>query len=206
MDTDTHRLIQGGVWPAIGVYQCPSVVKWIGWAGFGFAVSALATPAAEPREVIVDFEQAEIARPVPQWTEQGVVFSLAGAPVNSRAAGRVMFFPYLPTERKGILNAMALEQAIPLQARLPQPVSSVTLVLWGSTGCPARLRAFDRDDRLVAETAVPAVPGRGDPAEPVPQFKMTVAGPGIVAIRLDGPRNGEFLAVDELRFVPAAGP
>lgn len=219
MDTDSNRSKEGdgpsslrsvsvaqGIWPANWVYLCPSVVRWIGLAVFGFTVSAVFVRAADAREVVVDFERAEIGKPVPEWTEQGVVFALAGAPVNSRAAGRVMFFPYLPTERKGILNAMALEQAIPLQATFPTAVTSVTLVLWGSTGCPARLQAFDRNDRLVAEAAVPAVPGRKDPAEAVPQFELTVKAAEIARIRLDGPRNGEFLAADEVRFVPAAVP
>jgi hypothetical protein len=161
-------------------------------------------PAAEPREIVVDFEAAEIGKPVPTWTEKGVLFTLASAPVHSKAAGRLMFFPYLPTERKGILNAMALEQAIPLQARFPAPVTAVTLVLWGSTGCPAKLQAYDIDDRLVAEASVPAVPGRHAPADPVPQFELTVRAAAISVVRLSGPRDGEFLAVDEMRFVPAA--
>jgi hypothetical protein len=98
---------------------------------------------------------------------------------------------------------MALEQAIPMQARLPAPVTVVTLVLWGSTGCPAKLQAYDKDDRLVAEASVPAVPGRPAPAAPVPQFELTVRAAEITVIRLSGPRDGEFLAVDEMRFVPA---
>lgn len=152
--------------------------------------------------MVIDFEGAEIGKPVPVWTEQEVVFSLASAPVNSKAVGRVMFFPYLPTERKGLLNAMAQEQQIPVQAKFPQPVSSVTLVLWGSTGSPAKLQAFDRDGQMVAEASVPAVPGRLAPADPVPQFELTVKAAGIATIRLSGPRSGEFLAVDEMRFVP----
>ena len=88
-------------------------------------------------------------------------------------------------------------------SRFPAPVSAVTLVLWGSTGCPAKLQAFDSDDRLVAEAAVPAVPGRKAPADPVPQFELTVRAAAIVSIRLSGPRTGEFLAADEVRFVPA---
>ena len=179
------------------------MVKRVWLAALVFAVSTVAAPAAEPREVVVDFEQAETGKPVPAWTEQGVVFTLAGAPEHSKAAGRVMFFPYISTERKGILNAMAQEQQIPLQAKFPAPVSAVTLVLWGSTGCPAKLQAFDRDDRLVAEASVPAVPGRQAPADPVPQFELAVQAAGIVTIRLSGPRTGEFLAVDELRFVPS---
>lgn len=159
--------------------------------------------AADPPEVIIDFECAEIGKPVPEWTEQGVSFVLASAPVNSQAVGRVMFFPYLPTERRGILNAMAHEQTIPLQAKFPGAVSSVTLVLWGSTGCPAKLQAFDRDGKLVDEASVATVPGRRAPADPVPQFALTVKAAAIASIRLSGPRNGEFLAADEMRFVPA---
>lgn len=170
-----------------------------------FALLAARLPAAEPREVVIDFEAAELGKPVPAWTEKGVVFTLASAPVHSKAAGRVMFFPYLTTERKGILNAMALEQAIPLQARFPGPVSAVTLLLWGSTGCPAKLQAFDKDDRLVAEASVPTVPGRAAPGDPVPQFELTVRAAEITVIRLSGPRDGEFLAADEVRFVPVAG-
>ncbi len=166
-------------------------------------VTAIALPAAGPREAVIDFEAAEIGKPVPTWTEQGVVFSLAGPLQHSKAAGRVMFFPYLPTARKGILNAMAQEQQVPLQAKFPAPASSVSLVLWGSTGCPAKLQAFDQNGQLVAETAVPSVPGRQAPADPVPQFELTVRAAEIATIRLSGPRTGEFLAVDELRFVPA---
>ena len=168
-----------------------------------FVLGTVCARGAEAREIVIDFEQAEIGKPVPTWTEREVVFTLAGAPVNSKAAGRVMFFPYLPTERKGILNAMAHEQAIPLQAKFPAAASAVTLVLWGSTGCPAKLQAFDGNGHLVAEASVPAVPARQAPADPVPQFELTVRAAGITTIQLSGPRNGEFLAVDEMRYVPA---
>lgn len=178
-----------------------SVAKKV-WLGLIIGVAAVAQ-AAEPREVVLDFEGAEIGKPVPAWTEQGVVFSLAGPLQHSKAKGRVMFFPYLPTERKGILNAMAHEQQVPLQAKFPTPVSSVTLVLWGSTGTPAKLQVFDAAGRVVAEAGVPSVPGRKDPAEPVPQFELTVKAAEIVEIQLSGPRTGEFLAIDELRFVPS---
>ena len=177
--------------------------RWRAAAVF-IALAGVGLPAAEPREIVIDFEKAEIGKPVPVWTEKDVVFTLASAPVHSKAAGRVMFFPYLPTERKGILNAMATEQAIPLQARFPAPVTAVTLVLWGSTGCPAKLQAFDQDDRLVAEASLPAAPRRAAPADPVPQFELTVRAASIVMIRLSGPRDGEFLAVDEIRFMPVA--
>lgn len=166
-----------------------------------FLVASIAR-AAEPREVVIDFEQAETGKPVPSWTAQDVVFTLAGPLEHSKAVGRVMFFPYLPTGRKGILNAMAHEQQIPLQAKFPSPVTSVTLVLWGSTGCPAKLQAFDQAEKLVAEASIAAIPGRKTPAEPVPQFELTVQAAAIVSIRLSGPRTGEFLAADEMRFVP----
>ena len=151
--------------------------------------------------MVVDFERAEIGKPVPEWTEEGVVFRLAGPLEHSKAVGRVMFFPYLPTERKGILNAMAQEQQVPLEATFPGTVSAVTFVLWGSTGCPAKLEAFDGQGRLVGEDAVPAVPGRKAPGDAVPQFELKVQAAGIVTVRLSGPRTGEFLAADEVRFV-----
>src|SRR6187402_3485417 len=40
-------------------------------------VAASALSAADPREKVIDFETAEIGKPVPAWTDQGVVFSLA---------------------------------------------------------------------------------------------------------------------------------
>jgi hypothetical protein len=158
--------------------------------------------AAQAGEVVVDFEQATIGKPVPTWTEQGVVFTLASPPVNSKAVGRIMFFPYLSTERKGLLNAMANEQAIPVQAKFPNGASAVTLVLWGSTNCAAKLQAFDAHDQLVDEASLAVVPARKAPADPVPQFELSVKAPEIAYIRFSGPRNGEFLAADELRFVP----
>jgi hypothetical protein len=141
---------------------------------------------------------------MPTWTEKGVVFGLASEPTHSKAKGRITFFPHLATNHKGILNAMANEQAIPVQARFPHGASSVTLVLWGSTGCPAKLEAFDSNDKLVDSAAVASVPGRKTPADPVPLFELSVKAPAIAYIRFSGSRNGEFLAADELRFVPAA--
>src|SRR6478672_9144881 len=83
-------------------------------------------------EIVIDFEQAEIGKPMPTWTEKGVVFNLAGPLTKSKAAGRIMFFPHLATNHRGILNAMATEQAVPVLATFPDSASSVTLVLWGS--------------------------------------------------------------------------
>ena len=101
---------------------------------------------------------------------------------------------------KGILNAMATEQAIPVQATLPRSASAVTLVFWGSTGSPALLEALDKNGEVVDRASVAAVPGRKAPAEPVPFFQLTVKAPAIAAIRFSGPRDGEFLAADEIRF------
>jgi len=42
------------------------------------------------------------------------------------------------------------------------------------------------------------------PVDPVPFFELTVKAPEIAYIRFSGPRNGEFLAADEVRFVPLA--
>ncbi len=159
--------------------------------------------AAHAEEVVIDFEQAEIGKPVPTWTEKGVVFNLAGPPTQSKATGRIMFFPHLATNHKGILNAMATEQAIPVQATFPNSASAVTLVLWGSTGCPALLEALDKNGAVIDKASVAAVPGRKAPADPVPFLELTVKAPegsAIAAIRFSGPRNGEFLAADEIRI------
>lgn len=151
-------------------------------------------------EIVIDFEQAEIGKPVPTWIEKGVEFSLAAPLTQSKAPGRIMFFPHLATNRKGILNAMATEQAIPVQAKFSTTVSAVTLVLWGSTGCPALLEALDKNGLVVDKAAVDAVPGRKKPGDPIPFFELTVKAPAISAIRFSGPRNGEFLAADEIRI------
>ena len=165
-----------------------------------FLAVASALLAVDPGEVVLDFEQATIGKPVPSWTEKGVTFALAEAPKQSRAVGRVMFFPHLATNHKGLLNAMANEQAIAVQAKFPAPVSFVSVTFWASTGCPAKLEAFDENDRLVDTAAVEAAPARKSPEDPVPFFTLTVKTPGIAYVRFSGPRNGEFLAADEVRY------
>lgn len=168
-------------------------------------VACIGTVSAAPAaEVVIDFEQAEIGKPVPTWTEKGVEFKLAGPPTKSKAAGRVMFFPHIPTKRVGILNAMANEQAIPVLATFPTKVSSVTLVLWGSTGVPAVVEALDENGEVVDRASLDAVPGRKEPSDPVPFVELTVKAPAIAAIRFRGPRDGEFLAADEMRFTPVS--
>jgi len=157
-------------------------------------------------EIVIDFEQADIGKPVPEWSDQGVVFKLAAPLAHSKAAGRVMFFPHLATQHKGLVNAMATEQAIPVQAMFEHSATSVTLVLWGSTGCPALLEALDGNGQVVDKASVAAVPGRKKPGGPVPFFQLTVRAPAIAAIRLSGPREGEFLAADEVRITTADAP
>ncbi len=156
--------------------------------------------ASRAEEIVIDFEQAEIGKPVPEWTEKGVVFKLAGPLAGSKARGRIMFFPHLATNRKGLLNAMATEQALPVQATFPRRVSTVTLVLWGSTGCPALVEALDQNGQVVDRATVDSMPARKTPADPVPFVELTVKAAAIAAIRFSGPRDGEFLAADELRF------
>lgn len=156
--------------------------------------------AARAEEIVVDFESAQIGKPVATWTEKGVVFALAGPLAHSKAKGRVTFFPHLETGHKGLLNAMAVEQAVPVQATLPAKASAVTVVFWGSTGCPALLEALDAEGKVLDQASLPAVPGRQKPADPVPFVELKVEAPGIAAIRFSGPRDGEFLAADEIRI------
>jgi hypothetical protein len=167
--------------------------------GLLFAVLAATLCSSLCAEIVIDFETAEIGKPVTNWVEKGVTFSLAHRPKQSKAAGRVMFFPHLATNHKGILCAMATEQ-IPVQATFPKPATAVTLVLWGSTGCPALLEAFDKSGALVDKASVPAVPGRAKPEDPIPMFELKVKAAEIAYIQFSGPRAGEFLAADELRF------
>jgi hypothetical protein len=170
---------------------------------FAFMALAGAVSVGHAEEIVIDFEQAEIGKPTPTWTEKGVVFNLAGPLTQSKAKGRIMFFPHLATNHKGVLNAMATEQAIPVLATLPSSASAVTLVLWGSTGCPALLEALDKNGVVVDSASVAAAPGRKAPADPIPFFELTVKASAIAAIRFSGPRNGEFLAADEIRYTTA---
>jgi len=171
-------------------------------------VALLATvPKAQPGETVVDFEGAEIGVPVQKWEEKGVVFTLAGPLKRTPTAKpRVTFFPHLATGHKGIVNAMASDQGVPLRVSLPgRGASSVTFVLWGSTGCPAVIEAFDANGNLVDHRSIAAVPGRKGPNEPVPFLTLTLKAPAIASVNLSGPRDGEFLAADELRFLPLPG-
>jgi hypothetical protein len=164
------------------------------WAGMVFAQS----------EVVVDFEKAELTgRWIESWEERDVVFTPAHAPTRSKAKARLMFFPHISSGRKGILSAMA-DDPIPVRARFPSGVSSVTLVLWGSTGCAAQLEAYDQDGKLLDRASLDLIPGRKNPGDPIPTFELAVTGRDIAYVEFSGSRAGEFLAADEVRFVAAA--
>src|SRR5476651_1154587 len=152
--------------------------------------------------VVVDFEKAEITgRWVDSWEEKGVIFTPAHAPAKSKAKARLMFFPHPPSGQKGILSAMA-DDPIPVRARFTNGCSSATLVLWGSTGCAAKLEAFNADGKLLDKASLEAVPGRKAPGDPIPTFELTVKGTNIACIEFSGPRPGEYLVADEVRFTP----
>lgn len=158
-------------------------------------------------EVVVDFEAAvplvadRKANRVPRWEEKGVVFTLAREPQQTKGKGMLMFFTHLFTGHKGIVCAMATEP-IPVRARFPMPVSSVTVSFWGSTGTPALLEAFDAEGKIVDRVSVESLPGREAPADPVPTFTMTVKAGRIAYVQFSGPREGEYLVADEVRFTP----
>jgi hypothetical protein len=155
-------------------------------------------------EVVLTFADATVGKPVPTWTAGDVTFSLASAPQRSKAKGRVMFFPHLKTDRKGILNAMANEQAIPVKAEIKGGAASVTLVLWGTVGSNAWLEAHDKDGKLLDRAALPGtVPQRKGPADPIPSFELSVNAENIAYILFAGAPDGGALVADEMRYVPA---
>ena len=155
--------------------------------------------------MVVDFEKAVPlladgnANRVPRWEEKGVMFTLAHEPQQTKGKGLLMFVTHLSSGHKGIASAMATE-AIPVRATFPKPVSSVTVSFWGSTGTPAVLEAFDAEGKVVDRANLESVPGRKAPGDPVPIFTMTVKGGRIAYIQFSGPREGEYLAADEVRF------
>jgi len=173
-----------------------------------FLILLVVTAHAWPAEpVVVDFENAVPlladgkANRVPRWEEKGVVFTLAHDPKQTKAKGMLMFFTHLSSSHKGLVCAMATEP-IPVRATFPKPVASVTVSLWGSTGTPALLEAFDGEGKLVDRAVLDSVPVRKAPGDPVPIFNMTVQASRIAYIQFSGPREGEYLAADEVRFSP----
>jgi hypothetical protein len=152
--------------------------------------------------LVVDFEKAEITgRWIESWEEKGVIFTPAHAPTRSKAKAKLMFFPQTPSGRKGILSAMA-DDPIPVRAQFSTGASSVTILFWGSTGCPARLEAFDAEGKLVNKASLEVIPVRKAPGDPIPTFQLIVKATNIAYVEFSGPRAGEFLAADEVRFVP----
>jgi hypothetical protein len=151
-------------------------------------------------QVVITFDKVETGKPMPDYTQDGVVFALAHKPTKNKSAGKVMFFPHLKTQRKGILNAMANE-SIPVEIRFPKPVSSVTLELWGSIGSTAVVEAFDKDGKVVAKASRDKVPERTGPEQPIPSFELTVKGAAIAYVRFSGAPPGGYLVCDEVRFV-----
>lgn len=163
----------------------------------------LGAPLADG-EVVITFDKVETGKPMPSYKDkdQGVEFALSRPPARSKAAGRVMFFPHLKTDRKGILNAMA-DESIPVVVRFPKPVSSVTLELWGSIGSAALVEACDKDGKVVDTAKRDKVPERTGPEQPVPSFELTVKAPAIAYVRFSGAPPGGYLVCDEVRFTPA---
>lgn len=170
-------------------------------------VTTSSTQAAPQRnaagQIVVTFNDAPIGKAVPSYTQGGITFSLASSPQHTRAQGRIMFFPHLKTNRRGILNAMAKEQDIPVKAQIAGEASSVTLVLWGTIGCHAWLEAHDKDGKLLDRAALPdVVPQRKSPSDPIPTFELTVKGNNIAFILFGGAPNGSALVADEVRYSP----
>jgi hypothetical protein len=183
----------------------PIILLVFAIAAAASAASADEAPPKNPAgEVVLTFASAKVGKPVPTWTEGDVTFALASPPQRSKAQGRVMFFPHLKTDRKGVLNAMANEQAIPVKAEIKGGASSVTLVLWGTVGSNAWLEAHDKDGKLLDRAALPGtVPQRKDPADPIPSFELSVKAENIAYVLFAGAPNGGALVADEMRYVPA---
>lgn len=180
-------------------------------AGIALCLATVATA----EEIVIDFEQVsirldpkndEIVNRQERYVEKGVEFKLARQPERSKARGRIMFFPHIASGRKGILNAMASEQQIPVQVQFPKGASAVTIVFWASTGASAKLEAFDSKREVVARDELKVVPSRKKPEDPVPTFELKVKADEISYVEFSGPRTGEYLVADEVRFVPLDQP
>ena len=167
-----------------------------------FIPLALASRVFGQTNVVIDFEKAEITgRWVDSWEEHGVIFTPAHKPIKSLAKARLMFFPHLPSGKKGILSAMA-DDPIPVRASFTNGCSAVTVVLWGSTGCPAKLEAFDAEGKSLDKASLETIPGRKAPGDPIPTCELTVKGTNIARIEFSGSRPGEYLVAEEVRFTP----
>lgn len=160
-------------------------------------------------EVTIDFENIlihvdtnndEVVNRAERYVEKEVEFKLARQPEHSKAKGKIMFVAHPNGGRKGILNAMANEQQIPVQVRFAKNVTQVTIVFWASTGAPAKMEAFDSNGEVVAQDGLKVSPSRTRPENPIPTFELTVKADNISYIEFSGPRDGEYLVADELRF------
>ena len=167
------------------------------------ALAALAGAARlAAKEVVLDFESGPLGAWIPSWHEHDTTVTLAWRPTKAATAGSLTFFPRIGTDDQGVLCAMA-DEPIPVEVRHAEPARLVTVRFWASTGCAARLEALDANGAVLQVATLAEVPRRNDPAEPVPTFELTVSAPtaAIAAIRFSGPRPGEFLAADEIRWV-----
>ena len=64
-------------------------------------------------------------------------------------------------------------------------------VFWASTGCPAKLQAFDQNDKVVDEASIEIAPGREAPGDPAPQFVLRVTA-------AEPPDEATMVAVDRI--------
>lgn len=164
-------------------------------------LGALSGVSLADSDVVITFDKVETGKPMPSYKDRDVEFTLSRKPAKSKAAGRVMFFPHLKTDRKGILNAMA-DESIPVEVRFPNPVSSVKLELWGSIGSAALVEAYDKDGKVVDTAKRDKVPERTGPEKPIPSFELTVKASAIAYVRFSGAARGGYLVCDEVRFKP----
>jgi hypothetical protein len=173
----------------------------------GLLLFAVGSAVAE--EFVVDFESAvpllaeQKANRVPKWVENGVTFTLAWDPKQTKGKGMLMFFTHPASGRKGIVNAMATEP-VTVRATFSKPVSSATIAVWGSSVTSAVLEAFDSGGRLLDRASLESLPARKSPGEPTPIVTLNVKANGVAYVQISGPREGEYLVTDELRFTPIA--
>ncbi|HJS07550.1 MAG TPA: hypothetical protein VJ809_07810 [Pirellulales bacterium] len=59
-----------------------------------------------------------------------------------------------------------------------------------------------KETGVVAREELKVVPKHKRPEDPVPTFELAVKAEEISNVSFSGPRSGEYLAADEVRFVP----
>ncbi len=162
-------------------------------------------------EVVIDFEDVPIRldpnddekiNRLEIYEEKGVRFKLALNSAKTRMPGKMMFFPHLSSGRQGLVNAMAREQEIPVRLLFPNKASRVKIRFWGSTGTAARLAAYDDNGKEIGRDELERIPGRKRPEDPIPMFELSIDAKDISYVEFSGPRTGEYLAADEVRFTP----